>query len=109
MRQLSVLQETIVGSADPPYDIPRYSFKQVTHFILNLLGQVRVWWWLQRTNGMPTGSSFCVLETDTKYSKKKYNPNLQVHRQDLSCSPYAQPLKQAHENFQTYTLKGNLS
>ena len=54
-------------------------------------------------------SSFCVFKTDTKYSKKRYNSHFQVHRQDLSCSPYAQPLKQAQENFQTYTIKGDLS
>ena len=70
---------------------------------------MRVWWWLQRTIGMPRDSYFCVSETDTKYSKKKYNPHLQVHRQDLSCSLYAQPLKQAQENYQKYTLKDNLS
>ena len=31
-----------------------------------------------------------------------------VHCQGLSCSPYAQKLKQGQENYQTYTLKDNL-
>ena len=39
-----------------------------------------------------------------------HNPHFQhlVHGQDLSCSLYAQPLKQAQENYQKYTLKDNL-
>ena len=31
-----------------------------------------------------------------------------VHQQGLSCSLYAQPLKEAQENYQRYTLKDNL-
>ena len=38
-----------------------------------------------------------------------HNPHFQVHHQELSCSLYAQPLKQAQENYQVYTLKDNLS
>ena len=39
-----------------------------------------------------------------------HNPHFHglVHRQGLGCSPYAQPVKQVQENYQTYTLKDNL-
>ena len=32
-----------------------------------------------------------------------HNPRPQVHRQNLRCWLYAQQLKQAQENYQTYT------
>ena len=32
-----------------------------------------------------------------------------VYQQGLSCSLYAQPLKEAQENYQRYALKDNLS
>ena len=58
----------------------------------------------------------CVWATDTKYCEKKFSnhfhsPNFQglVHRQVLNYSLCAQTLKQAQENYQTYTLKDNLS
>ena len=37
-----------------------------------------------------------------------HNPNFQVHGQDLSYWLYVQQLKQAQENYQTYTQKDNL-
>ena len=37
-----------------------------------------------------------------------HNPHSQIHHQGLSCSPCAQPLKQA-QDYQRYTLKDNLS
>ena len=70
----------------------------------------------QRVNLYKEDSSSCAWATDTKYSKESFfnhfhNPHSQdpVHHQDISCSPNAQPLKQAQEKFQTYTLKKNLS
>ena len=51
------------------------------------------------------GSNFMILFNHF------HNPHFHglVHRQSLTCSPYVQPLKQAQENYQTYTLKDNLS
>ena len=37
-----------------------------------------------------------------------HNPRPQVHRQNLRCWLYAQQLKQAQENYQTYTQKDSL-
>ena len=57
-----------------------------------------------------------IRSPDTKNSEKKFFNHFHnlhfhdlVHRQDLSCSLYAQPLKQAQVNCQRHTLKDNLS
>ena len=75
-------------------------------FLFKSLGQVRVK--VQRTNLYEEGSSFWVHKNPFNHF---HNPHFQalVHRQDLSCALYAQPLKQAQEPYQTYTLKDNLS
>ena len=106
----NIMQQQVVqrGSADPLYDIPRYIFKQVTHFILNPQGRVRVCWWLQRTDGMPRDSSVSWKQMQN-ILKRSITLIVQVHHQDQGCSLYAQPLKQAQENFRTCTLKDNLS
>ena len=64
--------------------------KQVNHFIYTL----RVGW----------SPNFMVLLNHF------HNPHVHdlVHRHDLSCSMYEQPLKQAQDNHQGYTLNDNL-
>ena len=50
---------------------------------------------------------FFVWATDTKYSEKKvFQSPFQglLHHQNLNCSLYAEPLKQAKKNYQRFTL-----
>ena len=85
------------GSGRPLDYVQKCTFKQVTHFILlnYHLGDV-------------------TYDTPLQHAKKPEffnhfdNPHFQIHRQDLNCSLYAQPLKQAQDVYQTYTLKDDL-
>ena len=66
----------------------------------------------ERKNLYKEGSYFCVCATQKRgLFYHFHNPHFHnlVHCQDLSYSLYAQPLKQAQENYRTYTPKDNLS
>ena len=84
--------------------IYRNAFLNKSTILFKLLG-------MGKGQKMPWGGYSHNVQIYTSFFNHFHNPHFQglAHCQDLSCSLYALPLKQAQENYQRYTLKDNLS